>query len=158
LSGTASCISTFFTNPVDVVKVQMQLAQGLLGHRPTMVRTGINLFKSDGIVAFWRGYPAAIIRSFSFTATRLTAFEMTKTAIGVEEKPSLVKNMIAGIISGSFASVIANPMEIVKVRMQASRDRYRSVFHAFYSVLTTEGFKAIKDSPVDWVHTLQEVQ
>jgi len=143
LSGLAGSMSTFVTNPVDVVKVQMQVAKGALGERPNMIKTGTNLYKQLGITSFWRGYPAAVMRSFSFTATRVTAFEFVKKAIHGDDRPGLLKTAIAGTTSGVFASVLANPMELVKVRMQATASQHSTVFHAFRDLVASEGLQGL---------------
>ena len=56
-------MATAFTNPLDVIKVQMQLQskapQGLVG-------TTLSIAKADGVVGFARGLSPALVRAVSY--------------------------------------------------------------------------------------------
>jgi len=47
-SGAAVCSATLCTNPIDVVKVRVQLAASGLDASPGLARTGTSIIRSEG--------------------------------------------------------------------------------------------------------------
>lgn len=71
---------------------------------------------------------------------RLGCYGPTKTLIGAnKENPSLVRNIAAGAISGSFASLASNPIDLVKTRLQSKENPYRTSTEVIRGVIQTEG-------------------
>ncbi|KAJ3281247.1 hypothetical protein HDU76_008969, partial [Blyttiomyces sp. JEL0837] len=76
----------------------------------------------------------------------------------VGSEPLLFK-IAAGVTSGCLGSALANPTDLVKIRLQAEAGRvgpdgiyqsglhkglqptYKNTFHAFYKIIKLEGFK-----------------
>ena len=54
---------------------------------------------------------------------------------------ALLLRMVAGLTSGSFAICVAQPMDVVKIRMQAAgrSSRYKRVMDAYVSIARKEG-------------------
>lgn len=81
---------------------------------------------------------------------RLGLYETIKVLLG--ENPnhpgelSYWKKLVAGSTAGGIGAFIANPTDVVKVRLQAEgklepgqKPRYSGSFHAFYRILKDEG-------------------
>ena len=49
-------------------------------------------------------------------------------------------SIIAGALSGAFASVIGNPAETVKVKLQSGQHSYRGLGNALWAITREEGF------------------
>jgi hypothetical protein len=43
-----------------------------------------------------------------------------KTAVGADGDPTLARKILAGSLSGGIATLITNPMELIKTRLQAN--------------------------------------
>ncbi|RHY43962.1 hypothetical protein DYB38_004688 [Aphanomyces astaci] len=81
--------------------------------------------------------------------TRFGLYDPAKRALGVEKGQStyLVKNYLAGMLSGAVSSFTGNPFYLVRARLQASnsgavtrgRHVYTSAFQGFKSVYQTDG-------------------
>jgi solute carrier family 25, member 34/35 len=56
---------------------------------------------------------------------------------------SLACKIIAGLITGTAGSIIANPVDVIKVRMMADSARYTSASSAFLTVFLTEGLRGL---------------
>lgn len=149
---TAACI----TNPLDVIKVRMQL-EGELSQRSAgerkyngFVRGGYRMVKSEGFFALYRGLSASLMREGSYSTIRLGAYEPFKRVLGATDpsQTPLWKKVVAGACSGSIGSAIANPTDLVKIRMQASGEpglppRYSSAFSAFGEIYSSEGWRGL---------------
>jgi len=60
--------------------------------------------------------------------------------------PSLLQKIYLGLFSGGFSIAIANPTEVVKIRMQGDRKsatpRYSGTMNAYSKIYSEEGLKA----------------
>eukprot|EP01095_Lingulamoeba_sp_RSL-Kostka_P010340 TRINITY_DN3703_c1_g1_i3.p1 TRINITY_DN3703_c1_g1~~TRINITY_DN3703_c1_g1_i3.p1 ORF type:complete len:246 (-),score=37.76 TRINITY_DN3703_c1_g1_i3:116-853(-) len=99
------------------------------------------MIKTEGITSGWKGLSPALIRSFTYSSLRLSSFDFFKQML---EKGGLINNFINSIISGAgagaFASLVANPVEVIKVRMQADKitRRYTGFLNAFFTITKEE--------------------
>mmetsp|Transcript_4410 Transcript_4410/g.8474 ORF Transcript_4410/g.8474 Transcript_4410/m.8474 type:complete len:278 (+) Transcript_4410:28-861(+) len=137
--GTSCAIATVVTNPVDLIKVRMQVAQGT-GKSRGMFATSVGFVRSKGLLSLWNGLGPSLVRAYVYTGSRLGFYGPWKKAWGCDEHPtSAARKIAAGISSGGIAAAIANPTEVAKVRMQADGARYGGMFQAFRSLVTTGG-------------------
>mmetsp|Transcript_28052 Transcript_28052/g.37943 ORF Transcript_28052/g.37943 Transcript_28052/m.37943 type:complete len:301 (+) Transcript_28052:211-1113(+) len=136
-SSVAGCI----TNPIDVVKTEMQMAKRKTVGGPPLGMMGTLQVRisSRGVLSLWAGVPAMILRSFFYAGIRLGSYDPIKDALGAREKPTVWRKVLAGTISGSLGAAAANPVEVVKTRMQADPGRYRSTASAFMKMASMEG-------------------
>lgn len=141
LAGLSNAAGAFVTNPIDVVKVRLQMeGQGVRTSTQTSVaRALLQLASSEGLTGMYRGISASLCREMSYSGIRLGLYEPTKQMLGSTDTahtPLTVK-VLAGAITGCCGSALANPLDLVKVRMQgASRgtQRYASVFSALMEI------------------------
>jgi len=74
-SMSAASISSFVTNPIDVVKLNFQVASKLDKNTNTAAKLALNLAKNHGIKIFFRGAGARIIWIAPRTAFSWTVYE-----------------------------------------------------------------------------------
>lgn len=148
-SSVAGCI----TNPIDVVKTEMQISRkGSMGVKPLgMYGTLCARLSNRGVLSLWAGVPAMILRSFFYAGIRLGTYDPIKEQLGCKENPTMGRKILAGTISGSLGATAANPVEVVKTRMQAEPMRYQSTFMAFYRMVAEEGFSSFSKGLVPHV-------
>ncbi|GAU13431.1 hypothetical protein TSUD_127270 [Trifolium subterraneum] len=144
-SAFAACFAEFCTIPLDTAKVRLQLQKkggdvvddddggmglpkyrGLLGTVKTIAR-------EEGFSALWKG----IVKTFLVG----TAF--------VGEVP-LYHMILAALITGALAITIANPTDLVKVRLQSEGQlpsgvpkRYSGAMDAYSTLIRQEGLGAL---------------
>mmetsp|Transcript_15707 Transcript_15707/g.47345 ORF Transcript_15707/g.47345 Transcript_15707/m.47345 type:complete len:296 (-) Transcript_15707:589-1476(-) len=146
VSGVSVGIATMTTNPVDVVKVRLQLAKaGKLalptGLRPDgMVQTAVAIVRTEGLLALWSGWQASLARSFFYGGARLGFYTPMKRLVGVDQNPSFAGNLVAGSASGGLAAVICNPTELVKVRLQSKDGARGGPGAVIRKVIAEDGF------------------
>lgn len=145
-AGLGAAITDSVFNPLEVVKVRLQTAQQLQQPQESFVgaasalhaRGGPYLLWSPGIVATWA-------RAFGFTGLRVGLYPTVKRLLGGDEAggdPSLGTKIAAGATTGAIGSSIANPVDLVRTRMQAQAGRetlYASNAAVVKGVVSAEG-------------------
>jgi len=153
LAGMSACCGASMTNPVDVVKIRMQI-DGDLAKRESRPRlyTGMvqgmrQVFTTEGMVGLYKGLGGSLCREMSYSGFRFGAYETFKELLGAKDPKNtpLWKKLAAGSSSGAIGSAIANPCDLVKIRMQSdvAGTRYRNVFQAFREIVVKEGARGL---------------
>ena len=73
--------------------------------------------KEEGISALYSGLAPALLRQAIYGTIKYGLYYTIKDLIGGEESP--VKNVSIAVISGSLSASIANPTDVLKVRLQS---------------------------------------
>eukprot|EP01114_Cavostelium_apophysatum_P021819 TRINITY_DN7711_c0_g1_i1.p1 TRINITY_DN7711_c0_g1~~TRINITY_DN7711_c0_g1_i1.p1 ORF type:complete len:317 (-),score=55.65 TRINITY_DN7711_c0_g1_i1:628-1578(-) len=158
---TAAC----FTNPIDVIKVRLQLQgenHGATGQGKSsldhiygkdvkykgFLRGVLEIVKDEGIVGLYKGLFPSLLREGSYSTIRMGGYDVMKELLGAHDvaHTPLWKKIVAGATSGAVGSAIANPTDLVKVRMQADTGtprRYASTFDAFAQIWRSEGLAGL---------------
>jgi len=144
-SCVGCCTAEVLTCPIDVVKVRLQL-QGQLGAK--RVYSGAmnafwTIFRNEGPTALWKGVSPALARQATYGSLRYGAYEPIKGFLGVDAEGNspLWKKIAAGAITGVFSGSITNPVDLVKVRLQANTSKNPpGMLQTFKHVCQTDGF------------------
>lgn len=146
LAGTGNGVAGAITNPIDVVKVRMQMrgegmASADASKRQSFLRTGRSVVQHEGLRGLYAGVSASVCREMLYSGIRMGLYEPTKNALSGSSTntTSLGLKVLSGAITGATGSIIANPFDLVKVRMQSSpgsggREAYSSVTAALREI------------------------
>lgn len=157
VGGLSGCIATCCIQPVDMVKVRLQLAgEGGAGGSRSPVHVLRTVIKDEGALALYRGLDAGIIRQLTYSTARLGLFrvfsdklkEMSSSADPTSPPPPLPlwKKAAAGLAAGGVAAAFGNPADLSLIRMQAdatlppeARRNYTGVINALSRIVKEEG-------------------
>jgi len=148
------------TNPIDVIKIRMQLDNELGSNQNSknifkdryykgFIRGAIRIFSEEGFRGLYKGLVPSMMREGSYSTIRLGAYEPIKFQLGATDiaRTPLWKKIVAGATSGTIGSAIATPTDLVKVRFQAvgpgHKSEYRHTFHAFWTIGRKEGVRGL---------------
>lgn len=110
-SATASGVmQSVVMNPVEVVKVRMQIDSSL---------NALGVVRELGLQGLYRGYSACISRDVMFAATYFTLYDMAKRKLQIEDGSSIGWAMAAASTAGIPAAFLSTPLDLCKTRMQA---------------------------------------
>jgi hypothetical protein len=142
--GTASCIAEVVTMPMDVCKTRMQIQNKLKPQYSGMVNALVKISSEEGASALWKGLKPALLRQASYGSLRYGLYTPLKKALapsdGTAESLPMYKRVLAGATSGAIASGVANPTDLVKVRMQAAHGgQSSSLTRAFADIVKSKG-------------------
>jgi len=167
LSGSlASSFTAAVFNPLEVVKTRLQL-QGMPEMRRVYTSGFSNalrtIVREDGLLRLWRyGLVTIVARDFFYSGVRTGMYPTVRSIVASGRKAedvSMMQKILAGAICGGVGSGLANPLDVVRVRMIAdgglvdlstntlrtgmragSAPRYHSSFQCFVDAMQTEGF------------------
>eukprot|EP00928_Gymnodinium_smaydae_P099560 TRINITY_DN9538_c0_g2_i1.p1 TRINITY_DN9538_c0_g2~~TRINITY_DN9538_c0_g2_i1.p1 ORF type:complete len:295 (-),score=26.23 TRINITY_DN9538_c0_g2_i1:193-1077(-) len=150
--GLASAAADAATTPFDVLKVRMQL-QGEVGSQReyrNALDAVVKIARSEGPLAFFKGVQPTVVRQLSYGSLRFGLYAEFKSLFGVpldSSQASPLRKSFAGMASGGLAAVVCNPIDLIKVRMQADGMRpiqsappsYTGIVDAARSIVRHEG-------------------
>jgi len=151
--GIAGTIASCITNPLEVVKTQLQssstsvTAHGQLASaagNPVAIATTI--FEKDGIFGFFRGLKPTLVGIIPARSAYFYAYESSKRALGpILPEGSIPNALISGLAAGVAGNTLTNPIWLVKTRMQLLADssvgqrQYTSYGDVIGSIYREEG-------------------
>lgn len=193
-AGLAACMAEVLTLPIDTAKVRMQvltkgasepavpvlkngLPSNLMGvnsavaRNPSFVSVLYRMGRQEGLSSWWKGLPAGLHRQFVYASLRMAMYPHIRDRLNNQKGPiamcpDLVRQILAGMSSGAIGMTIANPTDVVKVRLQSAITRssasqqlpaadaqaaafttvggrkytvYRGALHAYATIVKEEG-------------------
>jgi len=76
--------------------------------------------REEGVLALYNGIKPALLRQATYGTMSIGLYHGLKEHIReCIEMETLMTNILAGVVSGSISSAIANPTEVLKIRLQA---------------------------------------
>ncbi|KAA8543171.1 hypothetical protein F0562_021334 [Nyssa sinensis] len=136
-SGAFSgAIATALTNPVEVLKVRLQMNPNL--RRGAIVEIQ-KIASEEGIMALWKGVGPAMARAAALTASQLATYDESKRVLikwtPLEE--GFYLHLISSMIAGTVSTLITSPIDMIKTRLMLQREServgtYKNGFHCAY--------------------------
>jgi hypothetical protein len=119
LGGFSCMVAALVTNPIDMVKVRLQLHGELSGKQGNagLVSAGLKIVRTEGVTALYKGLTASLLREGTYSTLRMGFYEPIRDFLHIEGKGKDVpvyKKIIAGATSGMLGSAIANPTDLIK--------------------------------------------
>jgi solute carrier family 25 oxoglutarate transporter 11 len=151
--GLAGMTATSVIQPVDMIKVRLQLAgEGVkAGPKPTPISVFRDIVAQGKVMDLYTGLSAGLLRQAVYTTARLGFFDtfMKSLAESAKEKGTTVgfkERAGAGLAAGGLAAMVGNPADLALIRMQsdglkpaAQRANYTSVVDALGRIAKNEG-------------------
>ena len=107
LARTWACT---IVSPLELIRTKMQ-SQKMKFYQ---VQQALSVtLKSEGIIGLWKGYSATLLRDVPFSAIYWGIYESFRPT-----EYNFQQNFMAGAISGTIASTITLPMDVIKTRLQ----------------------------------------
>ncbi|GBG84891.1 hypothetical protein CBR_g39353 [Chara braunii] len=141
--GLSGMGATCVIQPIDMVKVRIQLGQG------SAVSVTKDIIAKEGFGALYKGLSAGLLRQATYTTARLGTFRaLSDMAVKANEgRPlPLAQKAIIGLTAGGMGACIGSPADLSLIRMQADatlpphqRRNYTSVFNALSRITKDEG-------------------
>lgn len=150
-------LAVCFTHPADVLKVRLQLMGECNPAKRSLtagdfVQAARKMIKTEGVrKGMYAGISASWTRQLVFGGLRHGGYGVLDRKWKEQfDGISLLGRLTCAITSGGFASVIANPCDVVLIRMQSdghkekSQQRmYNHVFDGFRRILNEEGVRTL---------------
>lgn len=129
----------------------MQLYRKSGNKPPGFVRTGINIVQKETFLSLYKGLGAVVIGIVPKMGIRFSSYEYYRSLFYAPDGSITTgQTFMAGVGAGiTEAVIVVNPMEVVKIRLQAQHHsmadpldipKYRNAPHAAYTIVKEEGF------------------
>ena len=189
-SSLSVAVATAATNPIDVVKVNLQIDKTSSSPSHTLkpaapassytkeisrmqrvkgkpsgtgfMGTAAHLFQNEGVWGFTKGMEAALSRSVVYGGVRIGCYNplkkffkdgRTSSNVNSDEKKQMTAQtnvfsmMAAGISAGAVATIVSNPLDLIKTRQQAPPSKQASTVvptkPSIVSIVRSEGVFAL---------------
>ena len=138
--------ATCFVQPLDLIKNRMQLS----GTRTSTLTVVSSILKNEGVLAFYSGLSAGLLRQGTYTTTRLGIYTWLFELASKDSQPSFLMKALIGSAAGSVGAFVGTPAEVALIRMTADgrlplaeRRNYKNVFNALVRIVREEGVLAL---------------
>ncbi len=130
-----------YSHPIDVVKTRLQVSgDGGRNYKALGIGGTVGVMaKEEGMLAFWKGIPAAWMREASYTSLRLGLYDPIKTAMGVTKDSMFIMKFSAGSLAGALGSVVGNPFDVLKTRLMTAEGEAVSMSKVASDLYASQG-------------------
>ncbi|POS79543.1 solute carrier family 25 member 38 [Diaporthe helianthi] len=154
--------------PLTVIKVRYESNLYSYG---SIAAAGRDIFRTERLRGFFSGFGATAMRDAPYAGLYVLFYEQSKKrlsslagggdsadgqeptnssrakisvpAMGVSTSATI--NFGSGVIAGAACSVVSNPFDAVKTRIQLQPGVYRNTLHAARMMVTREGLRSLAD-------------
>src|SRR5271156_5039974 len=114
--GLAGMVATTVIQPVDMIKVRLQLAgEGVkTGPKPTPISVTKEILAQGKVMDLYTGLSAGLLRQAVYTTARIGLFDtfmkmLTQRATENGSKIGFAERAVAGLSAGGLAAMVGNP-------------------------------------------------
>ncbi|XP_015509262.1 mitochondrial uncoupling protein Bmcp [Neodiprion pinetum] len=150
--GLASIVAEFGTFPLDTTKTRLQVQGQKLDQKHASLKYSgmtdalVQISRQEGYRALYSGISSAVLRQATYGTIKFGTYYSLKRAAtdkwGADD--IVLINIVCAAVAGAFSSAIANPTDVVKVRMQVRGvEANVSLFSCFQDVYHNEGVRGL---------------
>jgi len=138
-----------------VIKIRLQIqGEGTLQTEKKykgFIQGIYRILVEEGFAGIYKGLTPSLMREGSYSTIRMGGYDLIKGFFPYEQNATpLWLKFASGLTSGAVGAAIANPTDLIKVRMQAEAQllpgqspRYANTLQAFRHIYRTEGIKGL---------------
>lgn len=149
LSGAISgALAKSAIAPLDRMKILFQTNPNLKFNLANLSSLSREIYGSAGVLAFWKGHTATLVRVIPYSATNFFVFDRTKNFLGTynwfNDFPVGLK-FVSGALSGSVAVIVTYPLETLRARLAVDLEsRYQGGYWtAIRSIVRADGLRSL---------------
>ncbi|XP_005095774.2 calcium-binding mitochondrial carrier protein Aralar2 [Aplysia californica] len=142
--GTAGASQVVFTNPLEIVKIRLQVAGEIAG---TARVSAISVIRDLGFFGLYKGAKACLLRDVPFSAIYFPAYAHTKKFFADENgynSPGTL--LLSATIAGMPAAFLPTPADVIKTRLQVAarsgQTTYNGLMDCARKIMKEEGMGA----------------
>nr|AFJ66222.1 hypothetical protein 34G24.27 [Capsella rubella] len=145
--GMAGAVAQASIYPLDLVKTRLQTCTSQAGVAvPKLGTLTKDILVHEGPRAFYKGLFPSLLGIIPYAGIDLAAYEKLKDLSRIyilqDAEPGPLVQLGCGTISGALGATCVYPLQVVRTRMQAERER-TSMSGVFRRTISEEGYKAL---------------
>ncbi|XP_041040517.1 calcium-binding mitochondrial carrier protein Aralar2-like [Carcharodon carcharias] len=139
--GCGGGSQVIFTNPLEIVKIRLQVA-GEITTGPRV--SALTVIKDLGFFGLYKGAKACFLRDIPFSAIYFPCYSHLKIAFTNENGQVHPGNLLlSGTLAGMPAASLVTPADVIKTRLQVAeregQTKYSGLLDCFWKILRQEG-------------------
>lgn len=141
-AGVGNAFTSALLNPLDAAKTRMQTTG-----TPQLSSTLVAMYRAGGLAGlFFPGLAASMMRELVYSGPRVGFYtpvrdSYVKTFNASADAPSI--KIAAALTTGAASCLLANPIDVVKIRLQRDPARYPNSFSALLAIRRAEGVRGL---------------
>ncbi|KAI9007724.1 mitochondrial carrier domain-containing protein [Hyaloraphidium curvatum] len=142
--GFSRAFVGFILMPVTVIKVRYE---SNLYNYNSMFDAGRSIIATDGARGLFAGFGATLVRDAPQAGLYVLIYEQSRGLLnqasgadGSNKITASLVNMTSGLIGGIVSTVMTQPFDMAKTRIQLEPGTYRNLIHALVKIVKDEGF------------------
>ncbi|ROT37039.1 solute carrier family 25 member 38 [Sodiomyces alkalinus F11] len=160
--AVARTCAGFALMPLTVIKVRYESS---LYSYCSMLHASRDIYATSGVRGFFSGFGATAVRDAPYAGAYVLIYEFLKKHLSImaikgstcpQDGPHTslsttqagVINFTSGILAGGACSVISNPFDAIKTRIQLEPSSYLNMYQACYKMVSQEGVRSLFDGLV----------
>ncbi|XP_032178075.1 mitochondrial dicarboxylate carrier isoform X2 [Mustela erminea] len=168
LGAISGCIGGFVGTPADMVNVRMQNDVKLPPSRRRNYAHAVDglyrVAREEGLKKLFSGASMASSRGLLVTVGQLSCYDQAKQLVlSTGHVPDgVLTHLVASSIAGGCATILCQPLDVLKTRLMNSRGEYQGVLHcavetaklgplAFYKGLLPAGVRLLPHTVLTFV-------
>lgn len=153
--GVSACIAEFGTFPIDTTKTRLQIqgsdsqrnltAQKCQKRYRGMLHALLRISSEEGVRALYYGIAPAVLRQATYGTIKFGLYYTLKKNLSKNNEEHLGTNVFCAVTAGVVSSAMANPTDVLKVRLQGGHQDFRNMglVDAFLSIYRHEGIQGL---------------
>ncbi|PIK46743.1 putative solute carrier family 25 member 39 isoform X12, partial [Apostichopus japonicus] len=116
--GISRVFAVSIINPLELIRTNMQSKPLSYAELVSCIRTAVEV---DGFVSLWRGLGPTLLRDVPFSAIHWFFYDYFRTKLHKyldRDIPTFSGAFICGALSGTIASIMTQPFDVVKTQRQ----------------------------------------
>lgn len=150
--ATARVGSVTVISPLELIRTKLQSQKQSYRELTQCIRSAV---AKEGWLSLWRGLGPTLLRDVPFSAMYWYNYEMGKSWLcGLSNitEPTLTITFVSGAVSGSIASIVTLPFDVVKTRKQVELGELQaknlpgqasSTFYVMCRIVAENGFRGL---------------
>ncbi|VDM45244.1 unnamed protein product [Toxocara canis] len=144
--GCGGASQVIFTNPLEIVKIRLQVA-GEVKNGPRVDVGVLSVLRDLGLLGLYKGAKACFLRDIPFSAIYFPVYANTKLATADSDGHNGPGSLFASaFIAGVPAAALVTPADVIKTRLQvaarAGQTTYDGLLDCARKVMREEGPRA----------------
>jgi len=122
--GMARAITTCANSPIDMTRTFLQSQNSKLNGLQVVTK----VIREGGFKNLWKGLYPTLWRDVPFSSMYWSGYELIKSSLKEQNNLNIfIINFISGVTSGTIATLLTHPFDVIKTRQQMEINNQKSI-------------------------------
>lgn len=139
ISGAiATILHDLITNPAEVIKQRMQMANSPY---KSIIDCTRRTYRNEGFAAFYKSYTTQLTMNIPFQIVHFVTYEFCRNFMNPEGKYNPKAHLLSGALAGGVAAAATTPLDVCKTLLNTQEQKVTGMANAFRAVYKIGGIR-----------------